>query len=75
MQNRNAPDIKKQCHFCTNNREIVDYKNAELMRKFMSSQAKIWPRRKSGLCAYHQREFAEAVKRSRYLGLVPYTNR
>lgn len=65
----------KQCFFCTMNRDVVDYKDAELLRRFLSVQAKIYPRRKSGLCARHQRKVAEAVKRARYLGLVPYTTR
>ena len=65
---------KKQCYFCTTNRPI-DYKDAELMRRFLSAGAKIYSRRKSFLCAYHQRELATAVKRSRFLGLVPFTNR
>lgn len=69
------PVKTKQCFFCTNNREVLDHKDSEMLKKFMSTQAKIWPRRKSGLCAYHQRQFAQAVKRARYLGLVPYTNR
>lgn len=66
---------KKQCFFCTTNRDVVDYKDAELLRKFMSAMAKIYPRRKSGLCARHQRKFSSAVKRARYLALVPYTTR
>lgn len=57
------------------NRDAVDYKDGELVRRFMSSQAKIYPRRKSGLCARHQRMLAEAAKRARYLALVPYTTR
>jgi small subunit ribosomal protein S18 len=65
----------KQCFFCTTGRDTADYKDAELLRRFMSSQAKIYPRRKSGLCAFHQRRFATAVKRARYLALVPYTTR
>lgn len=65
----------KQCFFCTTNRGVIDYKDAELLRRFMSSQAKIYPRRKSGLCARHQRRLAEAVKQARYLALVPYTTR
>lgn len=65
----------KHCFFCTSNRVFVDYKDAETLRRFMSSQAKIYPRRKSGLCARHQRSLAEAVKRARFLGLVPYTTR
>ncbi|MBI2055769.1 MAG: 30S ribosomal protein S18 [Candidatus Sungbacteria bacterium] len=66
---------QKQCFFCTNNRNIIDYKDAELLKKFMSSNAKIYPRRKSGLCALHQRRVAIAVKRARFLALVPYTTR
>lgn len=66
---------QKQCFFCTNNRNIIDYKDAELLKKFMSSNAKIYPRRKSGLCALHQRRVALAIKRARFLALVPYTTR
>ena len=66
---------KKQCFFCTNNRSVIDYKDSELIRKFMSSQAKIYPRKKSGLCARHQRGLARAAKRARYLALVQYVNR
>jgi len=66
---------KKQCHFCTSNREVINYKNSESLKHFMSSQGKIYPRKKSGLCAHHQRAIATAIKRARYLALVPYTNR
>lgn len=65
----------KQCFFCTMNRDVADHKDAELLRRFMSVQAKIYPRRKSGLCARHQRKVAEAIKRARYLALIPYTTR
>ncbi len=66
---------KKQCFFCTTNRDVIDYKDAEILRRFMSSQAKIYPRKKSGLCARHQRRLSTAVKRARYLALIPYTIR
>ncbi len=66
---------KKQCYFCTNNRFFIDYKDSGTIRKFMSTQAKIYPRRKSGLCAKHQRGVSEAAKRARYLALLQYTNR
>jgi len=65
----------KQCLFCTTNRSVIDYKNAENLRQFMSVQGKIYSRRKSGLCARHQRHLATAIKRARYLALVPYTTR
>jgi small subunit ribosomal protein S18 len=65
----------KQCLFCATNRDVIDYKNAENLRQFMSVQGKIYSRRKSGLCARHQRHLAAAVKRARYLALVPFTTR
>ena len=65
----------KACFFCTNNNRVIDYKDGETLRKFMSSQAKVYPRRKSGLRAYHQRRVTHAIKRARYLALVPFTTR
>lgn len=67
--------LKKQCPYCTTNRDVVDYKNSEALRQFMSVQGKIYARRKSYLCARHQRKLAAAVKRARYLALVPFTTR
>ena len=66
---------KKQCFFCTTNRSVIDYKDSELLGKFISASAKIYARKKSGLCAKHQRLLAHAVKRARYLALLPFTNR
>lgn len=66
---------KKQCYFCTTSRDVVDYKDAETLKRFLSASAKIYPRRKSGLCAKHQRKLATAVKRARYLALTPFTTR
>ncbi len=66
---------KKQCYFCTANIKIVDYKDTELLRKFMTPQAQIVRRRKSGTCMLHERKLAEAIKRARFLGIVPYTTR
>ncbi len=63
------------CYFCAANRDVVDYKDSETLRRFLSASAKIRPRKKSGLCAFHQRRLAEAVKRARFLALVPFTTR
>lgn len=67
---------KKTCHFCANNvtREI-DYKDTRLLQRFLSSYAKILPRRRTGTCLKHQRKLSEAIKRARFMALVPYTNR
>lgn len=64
---------EKQCYFCTKNQEVIDYKSPELLREFLSSQMKIASRSRSGLCAKHQRRLSLAVKRARFLGLIPYT--
>lgn len=66
---------RKQCYFCTTNRDVVDYKDADTLKRFLSASAKIYPRKKSGLCAFHQRRLARAVKRARYLALIPFTTR
>lgn len=62
----------KQCYFCVNGIKDVDYKDAQILRRFISSYAKIAPQRRSGLCAKHQRKVAQAVKRARYMALLPY---
>ncbi|MFC1663038.1 30S ribosomal protein S18 [Patescibacteria group bacterium] len=71
----NSPKVKV-CYFCTNNisREL-DYKDSRLLTRFLSSYSKILPRRRTGTCLKHQRKLAEAIKRARYMALIPYTNR
>ncbi|MBI2443666.1 MAG: 30S ribosomal protein S18 [Candidatus Magasanikbacteria bacterium] len=65
----------KACHYCTNPRAVVDYKDVATLRHFVSSYLKIAPRRRSGLCAKHQRPVARAIKRARECGLMPYLAR
>jgi len=65
----------KQCFFCSQNLKDVDYKETDLIRRFMSGQSKIIDPRYSGLCAKHQRKLAQAIKRARYLGLLPFISR
>lgn len=63
---------EKKCFYCTNNKLAVDYKDAANLRRFVSSYMKIAPRRRSGLCARHQRQVANAIKRARQAALMPY---
>lgn len=65
--------MNKQCYFCTSNIQFVDYKDAEVLKRFLDPQARILPKRRSGLCALHQRKFARAVKRARLVALLPFT--
>jgi small subunit ribosomal protein S18 len=53
---------------------LIDYKQADLLRRFISEDGKIRPRRQTGTCARHQRELARAIKRARHLALLPYTS-
>ncbi|MBN1179458.1 MAG: 30S ribosomal protein S18 [Anaerolineae bacterium] len=64
---------KRRCQFCTEKAKTVDYKSPDMLRRFLSDRGKIRPRRQTGTCARHQRQLARAVKRARYLALLPYT--
>lgn len=66
---------KKVCIFCKDHIDYVDYKDVNLLKKFMSDRGKIRARRVSGNCAQHQRAVAVAIKTSRELALLPYTQR
>jgi small subunit ribosomal protein S18 len=66
---------KKVCIFCKDKTEWVDYKDVNLLRRFMSDRGKIRPRRVSGSCAQHQRDVQVAIKTARELALLPYTQR
>src|SRR5260370_3588940 len=65
----------KVCIFCKEHVERVDYKDVNLLRRFMSDRGKIRARRVTGNCAQHQREVAVAIKTARELALLPYTQR
>ncbi|NCO37952.1 MAG: 30S ribosomal protein S18 [Armatimonadetes bacterium CG_4_10_14_3_um_filter_66_18] len=64
---------KKVCSFCVDRQIPIDYKNASRLRGLMSDRGKILPRRQTGTCAKHQRQVAEAIKRARYIALLPFT--
>ena len=65
----------KRCYYCVNNVALVEYKDTQVLRRFISSYMKIAPRRRSGLCAAHQRKAATAIKRARVAGLIAYVPR
>jgi len=65
---------KKVCAFCKDKIRFVDYKDTNLLRKFVSDRGKIRARRVSGNCSQHQRDVAMAVKTSREMALLPYTS-
>jgi len=63
---------RKVCFFCTNKNETVEYKDPNRLRNYVSDRGKIEPRRRTGICARHQRSLATAIKRARHLALLPY---
>ena len=67
--------MSQQCFFCSQNLKNIDYKETELLRRFVSSQAKVIDPRHTGICAKHQRKLAEAIKRARFMALLPYVRK
>ncbi len=64
---------KKYCHFCHKNLDFIDFKDTQTIQRFTSSYAKIVPKKRSGVCSRHQRKLGIAIKRARFMGLLPYT--
>jgi len=64
---------KKVCRFCGDNNLNINYKEANVLRMFVTERGKIIPRRISGNCACHQRQVTRAIKRARNIALMPYT--
>ncbi|MEK9186382.1 MAG: 30S ribosomal protein S18 [Patescibacteria group bacterium] len=65
----------QNCFFCSQNLQNIDYKDTELLKRFVSSQAKIIDPRYTNVCAKHQRKLAESIKRARFMGLLPFVRR
>ena len=65
----------KHCRFCANDAApaVIDYKNASLLKSFLTERGKILPSRISGNCALHQRAMTEQIKRARSMALLPYS--
>ena len=65
----------KFCQFCADKTVTIDYKNVDLLRKYITEEGTIRPRRQTGACAKHQRVVAAAVKQARHIALLPYTGK
>ncbi|MDD5252175.1 MAG: 30S ribosomal protein S18 [Patescibacteria group bacterium] len=69
----NSPiNQQRHCVYCIRTVKAIDYKDPEALRRYTSSYGKIVPRRRSGVCAKHQRMLATAIKRARYMSILPY---
>ena len=63
---------RRMCRFCGDEPEVLDYKNPQMLRNYITERGKLLPRRISGSCAKHQRALALAVRRARMIALVPF---
>ncbi len=73
MKRKGGRRRKKVCVFCGEKSVAIDYKNTNMLKKYVSERGKILPRRITGNCAKHQRALTVAVKRARHIALMPYT--
>lgn len=67
------PQRRRVCSFCAEKIEYIDYKKPEQLTQYITGSGTIFSRRRTGTCARHQRRVAVAVKRARFLALLPYT--
>lgn len=63
----------RECQFCSDKNAVIDYKLVDVLRRFITDDSKIRPRRQTGACAKHQRELAVAIKRARHLAFIPFS--
>ena len=69
---RKPQNKKKVCAFCVDKSNAIDYKDVAKLRRYITENGKILPRRQTGVCAIHQRELAQAIKRARIMALLPF---
>lgn len=72
MANQQQKSKSRHCGFCVQKDLVIDYKNTDLLRRFLSSFAKIVPRKRSGVCSTHQRQIAGEIKKARIMALLPF---
>ncbi|MDA1038585.1 MAG: 30S ribosomal protein S18 [bacterium] len=63
---------QRHCLFCVNSIKEVDYKNTKLLQRYVSSYGKIVARKRSSVCAFHQRKLSSAIKKARIMALLPF---
>ena len=63
---------RRICAFCVDKVNTIDYKDTEMLNRYVNEFGRIRPRRQTGTCAKHQRALAVAVKRARHIALLPF---
>jgi len=69
-----GPRPPRVCPFCAQKGKTIDYKNVDMLRRYLTDHGKIKPRRKVGTCARHQRILSIAIKRARHIALLPFVS-
>ncbi len=64
--------MQKQCYFDQHNIEYIDYKDTDILKRFLNPHGRIVSRKRTGISAKYQRQLATAIKRARFMGLLPY---
>jgi small subunit ribosomal protein S18 len=64
--------MKKPCYFAQHNIRNIDYKDTEILKKFLNPHGRLLSKKKTGVSSKYQRQLATAVKRARFMGLLPY---
>ena len=73
LNNKKRKNSKRRpCMFCLDKMEYIDYKNVEVISKFINTHGKILSSRVTGTCARHQRGLSTAIKRARIMALIPF---
>ncbi len=65
----------KVCQFCSDKNLKIDYKDSNLLKRYIDDTGKIRPRRQTGACAKHQRAVAKAIKNARHVALLPFDSK
>ena len=73
VSGRRRAGKKRVCKFCAEKTTVIDYKDPQALKYFISDRGKVVPRRISGNCALHQRKINQAIKRARNIALLPFT--
>ncbi len=66
---------RKKCPFTAAGVKVIDYKDVEVLKRFITDRGKILPRRITGVSAWHQRQLSQAIKRARMIALLPFVDR
>lgn len=74
-QKSKAQPKQRHCWFCVNKVQEIDYKQTGILRRYISSFGKIVPRKRNGVCAWHQRDLSNAIKRARIMALLPFVQK